>query len=177
MSKEIPVPDELKILLPDLSKGVILVGSKAYEIFPLNEGQLERITSEIAEVMEKIACPDGKCPKCEKIIKGALPRKIFKCPDDGEDLLTMNQSPVEAIITSSKVPKWVEMITGIPEEEVKANITLVQIKHFAALFWKQNFSDDGMPEESKENFAKLLKIMGPMEKKEASSAETREPAK
>jgi hypothetical protein len=173
MAKEIPVPEELKILLPDLNKGTIVVGSKAYEMFPLNEGQLERISGEIADIMEKINSPDGQCPKCGKVVKGALPKKIYKCPDDGEDLMQMNQSPLEAILKSSKVPKWIEMITSVPEEEVKANMTMNQIKHFAGLFWKLNFSDEGLPEVSQANFKRLLGMMGaqtetsPAEKKES----------
>lgn len=174
MAKEVPVPDELKVLLPELNKGVILVGSKAYEIYPLTEGQLERISSEIAEVMMRINSPDGQCPKCGKVVKSALPRKIFKCPDDGEDLISMNESPMEAILKSSKIPEWVEMVTGVPKHEVAANMTFSQLKHFAGLFWKLNFSDEGMPEESRENFKRLLGMMrGPEEMRTESPAESK----
>ena len=173
MAKEVGVPDELKILLPELNKGVIVIGSKAYEMLPLYEGQLEKITSEFAALMDKVNCPDGQCPKCGKVVKGALPRKIFKCPDDNEDLLTMNEPAMKAIIESSKVPEWVEMITGVPKDEVKASMTLKQIKHFAGLFWKQNFGDEGMPGESHENFKRLLGMMetGEEKKTETSPAE------
>jgi hypothetical protein len=176
MAKEVEVPNELKILLPELNKGVIVVGSKAYEMFPLYEGQLEKITSEFATLMEKVNCPDGQCPKCGKVVKGALPRKIFKCPDDNEDLLTMNEPAMKAIIESSKVPEWVEMITGVPKDEVKASMTLNQIKHFAGLFWKLNFGNEGMPGESQENFKRLLGMMGAGEEKktETSPAEKTE---
>jgi len=174
MAKEVEVPDELKILLPELNKGVIVVGSKAYEMFPLYEGQLEKISSEFAALMDKVNCPDGQCPKCGKVVKGALPRKIFKCPDDDEDLLTMNEPATKAIIESSKVPEWVEMITGVPKDEVKASMTLSQIKHFAGLFWKLNFGNEGMPGESQENFKKLLEMMGAVEEKKTSPAEKTE---
>ncbi len=160
MAKEIPVPEELKILQSDLNKGVIVVGNKAYEIYPLYEGQFERILSDIMTVMEKVNCPDGQCQKCGKVVKGALPKKIFKCPDDESNLMTMNQSPMEAIVGSGKIPVWIEMITGIPKEEIQASITLDQQKHFAGLFWKQNFSEVGLPEESKANFKSLLEMMG-----------------
>jgi predicted RNA-binding Zn-ribbon protein involved in translation (DUF1610 family) len=161
MAKEVSVPDELNILLPEQSKGTIVVGDKAYEIFPLVEGQLERITADLVSVMEKINSPDGQCPKCGKVIKSALPKKIFNCPDCGDGLMTMDQSPVEAIVSSGKVPIWVEMITGVPKEEVAGNMTLNQIKHFAGLFWKLNFSDEGLPEVSQQNFKNLLEMMSP----------------
>ena len=171
MTREIDVPKELEVLLPELNKGVVVIGARAYEVLPVVEGQLELIIGEIAEVLEMLDCPDGKCPKCEKVVKNARPRKIFTCPDDGEALFTMNVSPVEGVIKSSKIPKWVEMITGVPADEAKKSMTFKQIKHFAGLFWMQNFSDEGMPEESLANFKKLLKMVGPEEKKTSPAAE------
>ena len=165
MAKEIPVPDELKVLLPETSKAVILVGSKAYEMFPLYEGQLEKVTGDIAKVYDAMFCPDRECPKCGKVVKYAIPKKIVECPDDKEWLEDVGKSPMEAILASGKVPEWIEMITEVPKTEVAATMTLNQIKHFAGKFWQQNFSDDGLPEESKANFTKLLEMIGMSEKK------------
>ena len=160
MAKEIPIPKELEILNRELHPETVVIGSKAYEILAMPEGDLEKIIGDIVSVMDKINSPNGKCPKCGKIVENALGRGIFKCPDDEENLLTMNESPVEAIIGSSKLPKWVEVITGIPEHESKANMTYNQLRHFAGVFWKQNFSDEGLPEASLENFQKLLGMLG-----------------
>lgn len=178
MAREIPVPEELKILLPELNKATIVVGSKAYEMFPLVEGQLERIIVEIGAIMEKINSPDGQCSKCGKVVKNARPLKIYTCPDDNAPMLSVVASPMEALVGSSKVPEWVAMITTLPSEEVKANMTLSQIKHFAGVFWKQNFTDDGLPPESLENFRSLLRKFGPekapeVKKEETPSAETK----
>jgi len=170
MAKEIPVPEELKILLPELNKATIVVGGKAYEMLPLVEGQLERIIVEIGAIMEKINSPDGQCSKCGKIIKNARPLKIFTCPDDNEPLLTMVSSPIEALMGSAKIPEWVSMITTLTPEEIKTNMTLNQIKHFAGVFWKQNFTGDGLPPESLENFQNLLRKFGPEKPPEAKKA-------
>jgi len=172
MAKEVPVPEELKVLLPDLSKGTIVVGAKAYEMFPLVEGQLERIIAEIGTIMGKINSPDGQCSKCGKIIKNARPLRIYKCPDDDAPMLTTMVSPIEALMQSSKIPEWVSMITSLTPEEIKANMTLNQIKHFAGVFWKQNFTDDGLPPESLENFRSLLRKFGPEKQPEEKKAET-----
>jgi hypothetical protein len=172
MAKEIPVPEELKILLPELNKATIVVGAKAYEMLPLVEGQLERIIAEIGTIMEKINSPDGVCSKCGKVIKNARPLKVFNCPDDGAPMLTVAASPIEALMQSSKIPEWVSMITSLPPEEIKANMTLNQIKHFAGVFWKQNFTDDGLPAESVENFQNLLRKFGPEKPAEEKKAET-----
>jgi hypothetical protein len=172
MAKEIPVPEELKILLPELNKATIVVGSKGYEMLPLVEGQLERIIVEITAVMEKINSPDGQCSKCGKVVKNARPLKIFNCPDDGEPMLTLVVSPIEALMQSSKIHEWAAMITGLTPEEIKANMTLNQIKHFAGVFWKQNFTNDGLPPESLENFQELLRRFGPEKQVEQKKAET-----
>jgi hypothetical protein len=172
MAKEIPVPEELKILLPELNKATIVVGAKAYEMFPLVEGQLERIISEIGAIMEKINSPDGQCSKCGKVVKNARPLKIFNCDDDGAPLLSVVASPIEALMGSSKIPEWVSMITALPPEEIKANMTLNQIKHFAGVFWKQNFTDEGLPAESLENFRGLLRKFGPEKQMEQRKEET-----
>ena len=176
MAKEIPIPDELKILNRDLSGKPIVVGSKGYEIFPMVEGDLERIVDDMVSVMERINSPHGKCRKCGKVVENALPMAVFECPDDKEKLVTMNESPVKAILKSSKIPAWVEIICGIPEHEVKANMTYPQMEHFAGVFWQQNFSDEGLPKESLENFQKLLGMMGmrPQEKKMAPNPEKME---
>jgi hypothetical protein len=63
------------------------------------------------------------------------------------------------------------MITGVPADEAKKSMTFKQIKHFAGLFWMQNFSDEGMPEESLANFQKLLKMVGSEGKKTSPAAE------
>lgn len=177
MAKEIELPDQLKILQSDMNKGIIVVGNKGYEITPLNEGQFERILADIIGMMEKVSSPDGRCSQCGRVIKEALPKKILKCPDDGSDLMTMNRSPMEVIVGSGRIPAWVQIITGIPEEEVKANMTLDQLQHFAGLFWKLNFSGVGLPEESKENFKNLQGTMRgkpEKQKKEAAPAEITE---
>jgi hypothetical protein len=174
MTLEIEIPKELAALNPELSKSVILVGRKAFEIYPLYEGQLESISVDLEKIYDAIFNPDSKCPVCGKVVAWAVARKIFECATDGVALQSMGQSPIAAILSSSKIPKWVEMITGIPEAEVKANITLPQIKHFAGIFYKQNFEDDSLPGETKENFGRLLAKIIP-KKKEAEGAPEKKP--
>ena len=72
----------------------------------------------------------------------------------------MRKSPIESIIGGGKVPEWIHMILDLPVEEVKDNLTLLQLKHVAAVFYLQNFSSEGLPKESQENFEKLLGMIG-----------------
>jgi hypothetical protein len=169
MTLEIEIPKELAALNPELSKAVILVGKRAFSIYPLYEGQLESISVDLEKIYDQIFNPDSECPVCKKVVPWAVARKIFECPADGTPLKAIGQSPIAAILSSSKIPKWVEMITGIPEAEVKANMTLPQIKHFAGVFYRQNFEDDSLPVETKENFGRLLTKILPGKKQEGAT--------
>jgi len=177
MAKEIPIPEELKVLLPEDNKGVVVVGDKAYEIYPLVEGQLERVSKDIAMYFETVFSMDAKCSKCNKVVKDAVKKEIDTCPACKESLVEIRKSPIEAILGGGKVPEWIEMICNVQKVEVQANMTLKQMKHFAGIFYSQNFSDEGLPEESKANFKKLLGMIGmgkeaPAENKEETKTKT-----
>lgn len=180
MAKELDlekIPDELRVLLPELNREIVIIGSKAYEMYPINEGKLEKISVAIALAMAKVFSADLKCPKCGKVVKNGARFKIEKCDVDGEYLDTASQSPIEALVSSGQIPMWIEEILGVDAADIKAGLTVNQIRHFAGVFWKQNFSDDGLPQVSKENFTRLLKTMGlGQEKKETTpTAEKKEP--
>lgn len=173
MVREIDVPNELLVLLPEENKRVVVIGSKGYEMYPMVEGQLEKVMKDVGQVFAKILSSDRKCPKCQKIYKAALERKITECSDCKEWLDDERIAPMDAIVSSGKVPDWVEIILGIPKAEAQMHMTLNQIKHFAAVFWKQNFSDEGLPGETKSNFEKLLLMFGlTREEKKAPTAAT-----
>jgi hypothetical protein len=94
--------------------------------------------------------------------------KVSECPACQSPLDDVRKSQIEAILGSGKIPEWVEMITGVPKADVSEGMTFNQMKHFAAIFWKQNFDDEGLPKESKENFKKLLGMIGLGEKAPAA---------
>lgn len=162
---EVDIPKELEILNPELAKGIIVIGSKAYEMYPMSEGDLEVISADLKSLWDKVFCPDRKCPKCGLVVKWAMQKKIYNCPADAEDLQDMAESPIEAILSVSKIPEWAETITGIPTAKVRDEMTLPQMKHFAGLFFRQNLSDVTLPEESLANFKGLLAMFRIGEKK------------
>ena len=160
MAKQVPVPDELKILIPEPE--VVVVGEKAYEIFPLFEGQLEQISKDFSRYFAEVFNADRKCSKCGKVIKDAVVKGIDECPvaTCKAPLDDLRKSQIDAILGGGKIPEWIQMITDVPKEEVAKVMTFNQMRHFAAVFWKQNFDDTGLPEESRRNFRKLLGLMG-----------------
>lgn len=153
------IPDELKVLLPETAKKIIVVGSRAYEMYPMKEKMIEKISKDIVDLIGKIASRDAQCPKCAKIVLSAVTRRITECTECKEILRSTALNPIDAILSSGKVRLWVGMATDIEENET-ADMTLNQMKHFAGVFWEQNFSDDGLPKESQENFQKLLGMLG-----------------
>lgn len=172
MTKELPtVPDELKVLIPEIHMKVVVIGKKAYEMYPMKEGVVEAMSKEVMEIFTKASTYDGKCVKCGKVVKDAAKREIYDCPACKIPLTDLKINPIEAVLSTGKVPEWVERILDIVKDEVK-EMTLPQMKHFAAILWQQNFSDEGLPVESAENFQKLLVSMGMVSLKKVPTAKT-----
>lgn len=162
MAREVRIedlPDELKILMPETMKRIIVIGNKAYEMYPLEEGMVEAISKDIVDVFKKIGNPDAVCPKCQKIAYEAAKRGITECQDCKEPLKSLAMHPIDAILGSGKVRDWMSIATGVSKEDA-SKATINQMKHFAGVFYEQNFSDDGLPRVSSENFQKLLGMMG-----------------
>jgi len=168
--KAVEVPDELKVLLPEQNRMIVLIGSRAYEMFPMTEGIVERVSKDVAEILGKVFNNDARCPKCGKLFPDQL-GITTECPDCKVPVVDCRESPIEAIIGSGKIPKLVEQIVEIPANIVSKNMTIPQMKHFAGVFWKQNLSDEGLPEESRKNFQGLLRTFIPGKAEE----ETKEP--
>lgn len=162
--KAVEVPSELRVLLPEENKMVVLVGDRAYEMFPMTEGTVERVSRDVAEILGKVFNNNARCPKCEKLFSDQL-GIVAECPDCKISVVDCRESPIEAVISSGKIPKLVEQIIEVPANVVSKNMTIPQMKHFAGVFWKQNLSDDGLPEESRKNFQGLLKSFIPGKEK------------
>jgi len=165
--KAVEVPDELRVLLPEENTMAVVIGSRAYEMSPLTEGVVERVSKDVAEILNKVFNNNARCPKCEKVFPDQLGITL-ECPDCKVSLVDCRESPIEAIISSGKIPKLVEQIIEVPANIVAKNMTIPQMKHFAGVFWKQNLSDDGLPEESRKNFQGLLGSFMPGKKEEAT---------
>ena len=101
-----------------------------------------------------------KCLNCNKIIKGAGRKGIEDCPVCKGELTDMRQGFLDALFASSLVPMLLEKMIGVPQETVKKEMTLNQIKYFAGVFWRQNLSEEGLPAGSLEDFQGLLGMLG-----------------
>ena len=167
MIERVEIPDDLKVLCPENQKKVIVVGANGYMLYPLTEGQAEKMSSLISDIMTDIMTSDLKCPKCNEVYPGALGKKDFcsKCKSKVR-LESAQKSPIEALTVEDRIPKMIEELIEIPANEVKEQLTVPQFKHIAGVLYGQNFKDDGVvPEESKKNFSEMMKWIGLTEEK------------
>lgn len=176
-AEKIDIPDELQILNPELQKKPIVIGSDAYMIYPLTEGQAERVSKLISDILIDMTTMDMKCPNCDHIFPNKLGRQetCNKCSKKGKgrhQLVSLQKTPVEALTKEDRIPKLVEELVGVPVNEVKEALTINQFKHIAGVLFEQNFKEKGggLPEDSRKNFQALLDWVGlgaPTEEKES----------
>lgn len=168
--ERIEIPDELKTLNPELQKKPVVIGTDAYMIYPLTEGQAERVSQLISAIISDISTMDMKCPNCDHIFSNALGQQetCNKCKGNGgkkgkgHRLVSMQRTPVESLTHEDRIPRLIEELVGIPKEGVKETLTINQFKHIAGVLYEQNFNEEGtgLPEESRKNFKALLGWIG-----------------
>jgi uncharacterized C2H2 Zn-finger protein len=169
-AEKIEIPDELKILNPETQKMPIVIGLDAYMVYPLTEGQAERVSQIISDIITDITTLDVRCPNCGHVFKDQLGRQetCNRCSGKGSGrktskkgghvLVSLQKPPVEALVCEERLPKLVEEILGIPAATVKEKLTVNQFKHIAGVLYVQNFKEEGagLPDDSRKNFQALL---------------------
>lgn len=161
MNNQIDIPKELEVLNPEWLAKPILIGKKVYTLYPLTEGQAEKLSKTTNEIIYNIYTTDMRCPKCGKVYKDAL-GKLFVCSKrncEEEPLEELQMDAIAAILDGGRLKRIIAELFDIPETEVK-RATLPQLKYIAGLLYLQNFSDDSAPEDSEKNFKGLLNWMG-----------------
>ena len=167
MEESFEIPEELTILNPETQRKMVVIGKKAYWLYPLTEGVCEKFALEVGEILKPIFTLDCKCDKCGKRHTGVLGKKT-EC-DCGGNLTSLQKSPMNVLLEKGRVAKLTGEILGIPSETIRKNATIAQIKHLAAVLWRQNFDDEAIvPEESSKNFQRFLEWMGLSQNQEAS---------
>lgn len=155
------IPEELEVLNPEWQAKPILIGRKVYTLYPLTEGQAEKLSKTIRDIIYCIYTMDVQCPRCGKVYKEAS-GKLFVCSKKGceeEPLNDLQVDATSAILDQGRIKKIIAELFDIPEVEVK-RATIPQLKYIAGLLYLQNFSDESAPENSEKNFQGLLNWMG-----------------
>lgn len=161
-AEKIEIPDELKALNPESQKKPVVIGKHAYVIYPLTEGQVERLSQLISDIMSDIFTDDLVCSNCGHVFRDAQGKQetCNRCKGKNQ-LQPLRKSPIEALTHENRAMKFIEEMVGLKCEDVKGEITIPQFKHLAAVLYEQNFKDEGvLPEESRKNFKALLDWLG-----------------
>lgn len=156
------IPKELEILNPELQVKPILVGKKVYKLYPLTEGQVEKLSKFISDILYEVYTLDRECPKCHVVHRDAAdPEKLLnKCPICDESLFDLKKPISEVILAEGRIKRILTTVIGIIETDVR-NATLPQLKYIAGLLYAQNFDDEKTaPEDSSKNFTGLLDWLG-----------------
>lgn len=173
VAREVEIPDELKILNPEIQKEVVVIGAKGYEMYPMTEGQAERLSMLLSKVMSEVFSTDMQCRRCGLIHEGMYGKKsvcdalcdaMVKDSSTGAvcggQLATLQRSPVDALFGDDRLVKMLSELLGLKENDVREKVTVPQLKHIAGVIWKLNFDDSLLPREAQVNFQKMAGWLG-----------------
>lgn len=141
------IPDDLKALSPKAMAAKILVGDKAYKMYPLVEGAVEDLSVEIAQVVSEALAEIAKQAAAAEKDKDAQPL---------QPIAVFGQT----VLRRGLVSKIISYATGIPEDQIQAQMTVPQIVHAAGVVWDLNFNLENYPQVSQGKVHGLLELAG-----------------
>lgn len=136
------VPDDLKALNPALSAQTIVVGDKAYRMLPLTEGVFEELSAEIA-----------------KTVAGFLDSYQKRADAKKGEVMPL-ESFTDGVLKGGLLAKFLSHATGIPEPQIKEELTFPQMAHIAAVLYEQNFDTGNYPKVTQGKVQGLLSFLG-----------------
>lgn len=162
MEAKSDIPKELEILNPEWQKKPIMLGTKVMDLYPLTEGQAEKLSRTIGEIVYDLYNTDCVCPVCKKVYKDAEGKQMVcsnrKCNE--AELESLQKDAIEAILGKHRIRSILCELLGLTESEIKRG-TIAQLRHIAGTLYIQNFDDElTLPEDSAKNFERLLSWMG-----------------
>ena len=137
------IPDDLKALNPVLSAQIILVGDKAYKMLPLTEGVFEELSAEIA-----------------KTVAGFLDAYQKKSAEAKKGEVMPLESFTDGVLKGGLLAKFLSHATGLPEKQIKEELTFPQMAHIAAVLYEQNFDTGNYPKVTQGKVQGLLSFLG-----------------
>lgn len=159
---KIDIPKELEILNPEWQKKPIMLGTKVMYLYPLTEGQAEKLSRTIGDIVYDLYNTDSVCPQCGRVYKDAEGEQMVcvnkKC--NGVPLDSLQKDAIDAILGKHRIRSILCEILELTENEIK-RATIPQLRHIAGILYTQNFDDElTLPEGSAKNFKRLLNWMG-----------------
>ena len=142
------VPDDLRALNPETCAQTIMVGNKAYKMFPLTEGVVEDLSGEIAKTIAGFLDSYQKAQKQRDPKSGpsseAAPLETF----------------TDGVLKGGLLTKFLTHATGVPEAQLKEELTFPQMAHIAGVLYEQNFDVGNYPKVTQGKVQGLLSFLG-----------------
>jgi len=140
MARKVPpeaVPPDIRLLMPESQKKLVVVGADTYEMLPLTEAMVEKVTEE----MTRIAA-------------------AFITEGKRQETGGQAKSLVDILISDGCLKNIVAKVLDLPPGIVQ-EITFPQIAHIASVLYQQNFDLKSLlSEHSHENFTQVLELLG-----------------
>lgn len=124
------VPPELEFLLPEKVCKPILIGDTAYNLYPLAEGEFEKLSIEVSKLFNTVFVK-GEMSPIDYLMKGDTLATILG-----------------------------EALKPLAVEDIKQKLTAKQMMYAASVLWNMNFETHDFNDEQKENFKKVLGWVG-----------------
>lgn len=156
------IPKELEILNPEWQKKPIMLGRKVMDLYPLTEGQAEKLSRTIGDIIYDLYNTDCVCPKCGRVYKDAEGKQLVcggkKC--NGAELEGLQKDAIDAVLGKHRIRNILCEVLNLTDSEIKRG-TIPQLRHIAGILFIQNFDDElTLPKGSAKNFERLLDWMG-----------------
>jgi len=170
MARRLPsVPSEFQYLLPERRKKTIVIGEFAYELYPLVEGEVESLWSDLSSILTEVELALQENLKASTIGKSVEKARLKgvkgkHTPPSDSDFVALLVGAVKAAINKlfeeRRIPKILARALDEDETYIRENLTIHQAITILAVLYEQNFSLEGLPEEIRKNSLKLLEKMG-----------------
>lgn len=124
------VPSDLEFLLPEKVCKPVIIGDQCYDIYPLTEGEFEKLSIEVSKLFDSVYVKGDVSPIDYLVQKDVLAN--FLC----------------------------EALKPLSMDDIKGKLTAKQMVYIAATLWQMNFDNSEFAEDTRENFKKVLGWVG-----------------
>lgn len=141
------IPDDLKALNPQLSKRPVVIGSDAYNMLPLTEGDVEEFSTEIMELVSTIA---------EEYVKSTAAIES----GEEEDPFSAVKDATKKMLDSGFLARILSKMTGLTVDQIRDSTTIPQMMHIAGTVYELNFDLANYPELTRGKVGGMLDFLG-----------------
>lgn len=149
-------PSELDALNPENAAEPIVIGSQAYKMYPLTELMIEQFSSNVMNIIGEFVESWSTATReiAERDDDGSVPE------DSQEKATNALKTAGSVIMESGIITSLLSSATGLPEDQIREDMTVPQIAHVASVIYDQNFNAERYPDITRGKLTGLLGFLG-----------------